>query len=59
MENTAQHALSLLRNRMTGADLRQLSDADLFQLEALCQHWQAMAEAERKGRSGTVNKVFA
>ena len=51
MENTAQHAIELLRNQMTGADLRQLSSADLHQLEAICHHWQAMAEAERKNRN--------
>ena len=50
MENTAQHAIELLRNQMTGADLRQLSSAELHQLEAICQHWQAMANAEQHRR---------
>ncbi len=59
MENTARHALSLMRNRMTGDDMRQLSDSDLAKLEAICLHWQAMAEAERKARASTISNVFA
>lgn len=55
----AQQALSLLRYRMTGDDMRQLPDADLYQLEAICHHWQAMAEAERKDRANTINNIFA
>ena len=51
MENTAQHAIELLRNRMTGEDMRQLSEADLYRLDAICHHWQAMAWAERKNRN--------
>ncbi len=53
MENTAQQAIALLRERMTGDDMRQLSDADLFRLEAICHHWQEMAGAERKDRVKT------
>ncbi len=48
MENTAKQALSWLRNQMSGSDLRQLSMEELYQLESICQHWQAMALAERK-----------
>ena len=59
MENTAQRALELLRNQMTGDDLRQLSDTELFRLEEICHHWQAMAGAERKNRANTINNVFA
>ena len=50
MENTAQHAIELLRNRMTGDDLRQLSDTDLHRLETICRHWQAMASTEHHRR---------
>lgn len=53
MENTAQRAVGLLRNQMTGDDLHQLSDTELFQLEAICHHWQKMAESERKHRAQT------
>lgn len=53
MENIAQQALSLLRNRMSGADLRQLSETELRQFKAICLHWQAMAEAEYEDRTGT------
>lgn len=56
MENAAQQALSIMRNRMTGDDMRQLPDAELAKLEAICLHWQAMAKAERMAR---VNNVFA
>lgn len=59
MENTAQHAIVLLRNQMTGDDMRQLSDVDLYQLESICHHWQVMAEAERKSRATTINNVLA
>lgn len=59
MENPAQHALALLRNQMTGDDLRRLSDVDLGRMESLCHHWQAMAQAEKKIRSKTVNHAFA
>ena len=59
MENTARHALELLRNRMTGADLRQLSDTDLAQFEAICDHWQALATAEKKSRATTIRPTFA
>ncbi len=51
MENNAQQAISLLRERMTGEDMRQLSDADLYRLEAICHHWQLMAGDERKNRN--------
>ena len=56
---TAQKAIDLLRNQMTGDDMRQLSDADLSVLESICHHWQAMAETERKSRAVTINNVFA
>ena len=56
MDNTAQHAIELLRNRMTGDDLRQLSDADLYRLEAICQHWQAMANTEHHRRQSAAGK---
>ena len=59
MENTAQQASELLRYRMNGDDMRRLSDADLYQLEIICHHWQVMAEAERKGRANNINNVFA
>ncbi len=57
MENTAQHALELLRNQMTGDDLRQLSDADLYRLEAICHHWQAMASTEHHRRQSVTGKA--
>lgn len=59
MENTAQQALKLLRDKMTGDDMRRLSDADLCRLESICHHWQVMAEAARKSRANTINNVFA
>ncbi len=59
MENTAKQALSWLRNQMSGSDLRQLSMEELYQLESICQHWQAMALAERKVRADAINNVFA
>ncbi len=59
MENTAQQAIALLRNRMTGDDMRQLSDADLYQMETVFHHWQQMAGAERKDRANTVNPTFS
>ena len=54
MDNTAQCAIDYLRNRVTGSEMRQLSDADLHQFESICHHWQAMAEAERKSRASTI-----
>lgn len=56
MENTAQQALTILREWMTGDDMRQLSNADLYRLEAICHHWQAMAGAERNNRINTLSK---
>ena len=56
MENTAQHAIERLRNRMTGDDLLQLSDTDLHRLEAICQHWQAMANTEHHRRQSATGK---
>ena len=58
MENTAQQAIALLRDFMTGDDMRQLSDADLYRLEAICHHWQVMAAAERKCRHTAANNIF-
>ena len=58
MENTAQQAITLLRNQMTSDDMRQLSDADLYRLESNCHHWQQMAFAERQNRAKTINPAF-
>lgn len=59
MENTARHALELLRNQMTGDDLRQLSGTDLAQFEAICDHWQALAKAEKRSRATPIRPAFA
>ena len=48
---TAQKAIDLLRNQMTGDDLRQLSDVDLSVLESICHHWGQMADHEREKRN--------
>ena len=56
MENNSQQALTILRERMTADDMRQLSDTELFQLGAICQHWQAMAATERYNRINTPSK---
>lgn len=58
MENTARHALELLRNRMTGDDMRQLADAELYRLESICHHWQKMAFAERQDRAKTIKPML-
>lgn len=47
---TAQKAIDLLRNQMTGDDLRKLSDVDLSALESICHHWLHMAAYERTKR---------
>ena len=59
MENPAQHALALLRNQMTGDDLRRLPDVDLSRLESICHHWQVLAEVEIKNRTNSINRVPA
>ncbi len=48
--NAAQKAIALLRDEMTGDDLRQLPNPDLRRMEAICQHWLAMIAAEHKAR---------
>lgn len=55
---TAQKAIDLLRNQMTGNDLRQLSDVDLSVLESICHHWQAMSAIERDKRSNAAQPVM-
>lgn len=39
----ARQALDLLRNQMTGDDLRQLSDSERSQFAAICDHWAQLA----------------
>ena len=41
--NAAQQALDLLRNQITGDDLRQLSDCERRQFAAICDHWAQLA----------------
>ena len=59
---TGQQTIDLLRNRMNGDDLREMTPEQLRQFEALCYHWQQMAHGEsvrRNSRANTISSVFA
>lgn len=44
--NPAQQALALLRDGMTGDDLRSLPPEQMRQFAELCYHWQQMAKIQ-------------
>jgi len=46
--NTAQQALELLRNKMTGAELDELNKEQREQFAEICHHWSMLASAPNK-----------
>jgi hypothetical protein len=45
--NNAHQALDVLRNKMSGDELRSLSAEQLKQFESICRHWAEMAKAAK------------
>lgn len=51
--NTAQQALELLRNKMTGAELDELNEEQRQQFSEICHHWSMLARPANKPASSS------